>query len=44
MYLENVKAILSNDNGETWKTISKIFDDLGYDWKYEILNAKTMES
>ena len=37
---ENVKAILSNDNGETWKTISKIFDDLGYDWKYEILNAK----
>ena len=35
-----MKAILSNDNGETWKTISKIFDDLGYDWKYEILNAK----
>ena len=37
---ENVKAILSNDNGETWKTITKIFDDLGYNWKYEILNSK----
>lgn len=37
---ENVKAILSNDNGETWKTITGIFEDLGYDWKYEILNAK----
>ncbi len=37
---ENVKAILSNDNGETWKTITKIFEDLEYDWKYEILNAK----
>lgn len=37
---ENVKAILSNDNGETWKTITSIFESLGYDWKYEILNAK----
>lgn len=37
---ENVKAILSNDNGETWKTITNIFENLGYDWKYEILNAK----
>lgn len=36
---ENVKAILSS-NGETWKTITKIFDDLGYNWKYEILNSK----
>ncbi|WP_277302121.1 DNA cytosine methyltransferase [Veillonella caviae] len=37
---ENVKALLSNDNGETWKTVQKIFDDLGYDWFYQILNAK----
>lgn len=37
---ENVKAVLSNDNGETWKTMIKVFEDLGYDWKYEILNAK----
>ena len=32
--------MLSNDNGETWKTMSKIFDDLGYDWSYQVLNAK----
>lgn len=37
---ENVKAVLSNDNGETWKTMTKVFDDLGYTWKYEVLNAK----
>ncbi|MFZ7340631.1 DNA cytosine methyltransferase, partial [Streptococcus suis] len=37
---ENVRAVLSNDNGETWKTMSKIFDDLGYDWSYQVLNAK----
>ncbi|HEL1570775.1 TPA: DNA (cytosine-5-)-methyltransferase, partial [Streptococcus suis] len=36
---ENVRAVLSNDNGETWKTMSKIFDDLGYDWSYQVLNA-----
>lgn len=37
---ENVKAILSNDNGQTWETMSKIFNDLGYNWSYKILNAK----
>ena len=37
---ENVKAVLSNDNGETWKTMTKVFDDLGYTWKYKVLNAK----
>lgn len=37
---ENVKALLSNDNGETWKTVQKVFNDLGYDWFYQILNAK----
>lgn len=37
---ENVKAVLSNDNGNTWKTMQKVFDDLGYKWKYQILNAK----
>ena len=37
---ENVKAILSNDGGQTWKTMTKIFDDLGYEWQYQILNAK----
>lgn len=37
---ENVRAILSNDNGRTWETMTKIFEDLGYSWSYRILNAK----
>lgn len=37
---ENVKAILSNDNGKTWEKIKEIFENLGYDWKMSILNAK----
>lgn len=37
---ENVKAILSNDNGRTWQTIKKVFTDLEYNWHYSVLNAK----
>ena len=37
---ENVRAVLSNDRGKTWETMTKIFEDLGYDWYYEILNAR----
>ncbi|MBR5412611.1 MAG: DNA (cytosine-5-)-methyltransferase [Fibrobacter sp.] len=37
---ENVRALLSNDNGRTWATVSRVFTDLGYDWKYAVLNAK----
>ena len=37
---ENVKALLSNDNGKTWKTVSKVFTDLKYKWKFQVLNAK----
>jgi len=37
---ENVRAVLSNDNGRTWATMSRVFTDLGYDWKYAVLNAK----
>ena len=37
---ENVRAVLSNDNGKTWKTMSKVFSDLGYIWNYQVLNAK----
>lgn len=37
---ENVRAILSNDNGRTWETITKIFTDLNYNWSYQILNAR----
>lgn len=37
---ENVKAVLSNDNGKTWKTMQRVFTDLNYVWKMKVLNAK----
>ncbi|MGN9147157.1 DNA (cytosine-5-)-methyltransferase [Clostridium sp. HCP1S3_C6] len=37
---ENVKAVLSNDNGKTWDVMSKVFDDLGYTWRLMVLNSK----
>lgn len=37
---ENVKAILSNDEGRTWDTISRVFTGLEYTWNWDILNAR----
>lgn len=37
---ENVKAVLSNDNGRTWQTMSNVFTELNYNWSYKVLNAK----
>lgn len=37
---ENVPGIMTHDNGKTWEIMSEIFDDLGYYWKVEKLNAK----
>ncbi|EJT5914651.1 DNA (cytosine-5-)-methyltransferase [Clostridium perfringens] len=37
---ENVKAVLNNDNGKTWSTMSKVFDELGYKWKLMVLNSR----
>lgn len=37
---ENVKAVLSNDNGRTWETMKRVFSELGYDWHFAVLNAK----
>lgn len=37
---ENVRAVLSNDGGKTWETMKKVFDDLGYSWQAQILNAR----
>lgn len=37
---ENVKALLSNDEGRTWEIVSKVFTDLDYTWKKAVLNAK----
>ena len=37
---ENVRALLSHDEGRTWKIIKAVFDDLNYEFKYTTLNAK----
>ena len=37
---ENVKAVLSNDEGRTWEVMKKVFTDLNYTWKQTVLNAK----
>jgi len=37
---ENVKAVLSNDEGRTWEVMQKVFTDLDYTWKPKVLNAK----
>lgn len=36
---ENVRNLLKHDNGKTWEVIKSIFDSLGYDYKFEVLNA-----
>ena len=37
---ENVKGLLSHDEGKTWTVIHNIFQDLGYDVHFRILNSK----
>ena len=37
---ENVKAVLTNDNGRTWETMKQVFTDLDYTWNSDVLNAK----
>lgn len=36
---ENVRNLLKHDKGKTWATIKNVFDELGYDYKFEVLNA-----
>ena len=38
--LENVKGLLSHDNGRTFKTIISTIDELGYDCQWQVLNSK----
>jgi len=40
LLLENVKGLLSSDNGATFCTILKSLDDLGYDCQWQVLNSK----
>ena len=38
--LENVKGLLSHDNGKTFQTILKVLTDLGYLVEWQVLNSK----
>ena len=40
MLLENVKGILSNQKGETFRIILQTLDELGYDVQWMVLNSK----
>jgi DNA (cytosine-5)-methyltransferase 1 len=37
---ENVKGLYSHDKGDTWEVIQGVFDELGYYWDEDLLNAK----
>ena len=38
--LENVRGLLSHDNGRTFQTILKVLADIGYMVQWEVLNSK----
>ena len=40
LFLENVKGLLSHDKGNTFKTILRALDGLGYDVEWQVLNSK----
>ena len=40
LLLENVKGLLSHDNGKTFSTIISTLDELGYDLQWQVLNSK----
>jgi DNA (cytosine-5)-methyltransferase 1 len=37
---ENVTGLLSHDDGKTWEIVKQVFEDLDYDIKYDVLDAK----
>lgn len=40
LLLENVKGLLSHDQGKTFYTIISTLDELGYDLQWQVLNSK----
>jgi DNA (cytosine-5)-methyltransferase 1 len=40
LFLENVKGLLSHDQGNTFGTILNTLDELGYDCSWQVLNSK----
>ena len=37
---ENVYGVLNHDKGKTWETMQNVFEELGYHFKWQILDAK----
>ena len=37
---ENVYGVLTHDKGKTWETMQNVFDDLGYYYSWQILDAR----
>lgn len=40
LFLENVTGLLSHDNGDTFETILRTMDEIGYDAEWDVLNSK----
>jgi DNA (cytosine-5)-methyltransferase 1 len=40
LFLENVKNLKSHDKGKTWKVITEAIDALGYELKFQIIDAQ----
>lgn len=40
LFLENVKGLLNHDDGNTFETILRTLDELGYDAEWDVLNSK----
>lgn len=43
LLLENVKGLLSHDQGKTFATIISTLDELGYDLQWQVLNSKDFD-
>lgn len=37
---ENVRAVTTHDGGRTWVKMQQVFSELGYDFSWQVLNAK----
>lgn len=40
LFLENVTGLLNHDNGDTFETILRALDEVGYDAEWDVLNSK----
>jgi len=44
LFLENVKGLLSHDEGNTFATIISAIDELGYDCQWQVLNSDNIDT